>query len=355
MTLADLGYAAALHEGLGEHISRFSFDLSQVPSSPATVTLIYGHSATAVAALSSVRIDLNDQPLASRPLAQDDPSRVRWQVSLPVDLLRAGTNVLSVRFFLQAPGADCQLPPYSSIWAVIDAASTLSVPRQEGQDSGDLSSLPFPIVRDGDPSGTLLVVPAKTSVQYDALDLAALVGAASTVDAPQLTVLPDSMATRAQLSGHTVVLDGMRSANRTLAENAAQLPLRALAAASSLQIDSTAVSLDATTDEQGALGVVEEMQSPWDAARTAVVISATNPGLLPLARRTAFGGAPSGTAATVDDQGRVQSFDTAAEAPTATAGTAASRRPILPLTVLGLGLFCLVTAGVSARRLRRMP
>ena len=43
------------------------------------------------------------QPISSRRLELHDAARVRWQVSLPADALRVGANVLTVRFFLQAP------------------------------------------------------------------------------------------------------------------------------------------------------------------------------------------------------------------------------------------------------------
>jgi cellulose synthase operon protein B len=346
-TLAERGYSNIILEGLGEHSARYSFDLTHVPSTGATLTLVYGHSDTVDSPLSSVRIDLNGQPVASRHLQSSDPARARWQVSLPSDVLHVGTNVLNARFFLQAPGADCQNPPYSSLWAAIDATSSIAIAPQGGNGPADLSLLPFPLLRDGDPAGTVLVIPARTERARDALGVAALIGARSRVDAPALTALADSAATPALLAGHTVVADGLGPDNRIVIQIVAALQARNGTTQALLQLGGQAMR------QQGVLGNVVESISPWDAGQTALAITAPNAALLPAARHAAFSDTLSGTFATVDAAGHVQSFDmrSAAGAP-AVANDSVSPRPILPLALLGVALIALVGAGASIRRIR---
>lgn len=279
--------------------------------------------------------------------------RARWTIALPRDLLRAGPNVVTARFFLQAARVGCVDPPYNSLWASVDAASSItapSMPRMPGQDgaatSVDLGRLPYPLVADGSPARSLIVVPGRVEDQRGALNWAVLLGARSRVDAPAPGIVSAETATLALLRGRDVVLDGLPSTNALVARVRARLPLGEDPA---LNLSGVGGSLRATAQDGVALGLVEQVAAPWDARQTVLLLSATDPALLPLARRAALAGGLTETAATVDAQGRAQSFDTRGQA-TGEIAVAAAPRPIRQLTLGGLGLVGLLSVAGAARR-----
>jgi hypothetical protein len=354
MTLNQLGYQAVTLQLGDPTVPRFTFDLTQLPHKDGLFTLIYGHSSTATPALSSVRVDLNGNPLVSRSFEATDPPRIRWRIPLPVDQVHVGTNVVTVRFFLGAPGTNCIAPPASSVWASIDPSSSLTLPATQGPGYPDLSLVPFPMVVNGDLNQTLLIVPGRGAAAEvpsgEALNTAVLLGAASQVDAPQLTVLAADQVTPAQLRGRTVILDGLPQGIPLMARMQVQLPLR-LAMGGTLELTGQTAAPQATAGEPSAVGVIEELPSPWDATQTAVLVSASQPRLLPLTQHTLFRANLSGTAATVDAAGRVQTFDTRTPAEAA-AGGASRGRPIRVMTFAGLGLLLAVVVLMALRSLR---
>ena len=95
--------------------------------------------------------------------------------------MHVGTNVVTVRFFLAAPGTTCMAPPASSVWAGIDPSSSLTLPPTQGTGYPDLSLLPFPMVVNGDLHQTLLIVPGRAAEagvpSGETLNAAVLLGA----------------------------------------------------------------------------------------------------------------------------------------------------------------------------------
>ncbi len=351
LTLDELGYQSPTLEGSGEHTTHVNFDLRRLPATDGAFTLVYGHGANVDPVTSSVRVDLNGHPLASRPLGSGDPPRARWRIPLPADQLRLGTNVLTVRFFLGALGTTCFTPPSSSLWGVVDTSSILTLPSSRDSGSPDLSLLPYPLLVDGDPRGTILVAPATVAGMRDTFNLAALLGAQSNVDAPRFTILAADRATPDRLRGHTVVLDDVPPVDPLVRHIQSSLPLRVGAPGAALQLTG---AFAAVAREQSNVGVVEELPSPWDATQAAVFVSASQPALLPAAQRALFEGALNGTVATVDAAGRLQTFDSRAPAATTTAGTAAPpARPIRLLGFTGFGLLLFVFGATAVRGARR--
>ena len=130
-TLRNLGYNSVTLEGSGELSWHLNFDLQGSPTHAGEFSLVFGHGSLPADAASSVRVDLNDQPIASRPLRTDDPIRQQWRMPLPIDALKAGTNVLNVRFFLAPLQPGCQTVTNLGLWATIDASSTLTRPETD--------------------------------------------------------------------------------------------------------------------------------------------------------------------------------------------------------------------------------
>lgn len=334
--LSALGYNSITVEGFGEHDTRFSFDLAQRTARSGQFDLVFSHGGVSPSGTSSVRIDLNGQPVASRLLQSHDPFRVHWNVTLPANELVAGQNAITVRFFLVLP-ATCSIPPSASSWATIVNSSTIYLPSSGIGGSADLSLLPFPLVKDGSPDQTLLVVPNTVSAEHGALHLCALIGAQSTSDAPLLTVsTPDQLNPRS-LRRYTVLLDGLPSDNSLLAGIDAKLPVHL---AHGLRISASSPALRTTLAEHTQLGIIEEIPAPWGPTRTAVIVSASTPSLLPLTGRKLFRGL-SGTVATVAADGTVQSFDT--RPPLSTEAVQRAPRPIVPLAMSGLAALILLT------------
>ncbi len=350
LTLDELGYQAITLEGDGEHATHVSFDLRRLPTTEGAVTLVYGHGANVDPATSSVRVDLNGYPLASHPLSADDPPRLRWRIALPADHLRLGTNTLTIRFFLGALGATC-LTPLSSMWAAVDASSTLALPSSHDTGNPDLSLLPYPLVVDGDPRNTVLVVPTTVADMRDTINLAALLGAQSKVDAPQFTILAADRVTLDRLRGHTVVLDGVPPSDPIVRHIQEQLPLRTDTTGAPLQLTG---AFAAVARVRSNVGIVEEFPSPWDGTQATVFVSSSQPSLLSAAQDTLFGGALTGTVATVDATGRLQTFDSRTPATMTSAGTVAPpARPIRLLSFMGFGLLVFVFAATAARAAQR--
>lgn len=351
LSLSNLGYPSTTLEGVGEQVARYTFDLARLPSAAGSLTLVYGHSATAAAAVSSVRVDLNGSPLASQRLDPSDPVRIRWQIALPVDQLHVGSNTLAVHFYLSAPDTGCAVIPYSSMWATIDASSDLTLPPTGAAGSPDLGALPYPMESNGNPNNTLIIVPSRAVDVGGALSAVMLLGAASRIDAPQPTVLAADQVTAAQLKGHTVVLDGLSTRDRLVTQLRAHVPLWSAANGSPLQLGGARASVQGTASGQSAVGIVAELSSPWDSTHMALLITATPSTLLSSAQRLLFQGSLSGTAATIDAAGQVQTFDTRVQPGQPEAGLPPAR-PIRSLTMLGVGLLALVLALGAIQSLR---
>lgn len=344
-TLRQLGYHSTFVEGLGERDARFTFDLRSNATRDGTFNLVYGHSSTALAGLSSVRVDLNNQPVESQSFGSNDASRVRWTVGLPADQLQVGTNVLTVRFFLNNPGGGCKLPIGNSLWGIVQDTSSVDVPPSSTNASPDLHLVPFPLVVDGTPNGTLLVLPSRTVQQQNGLTVAVLLGAQCHTDAPQLHVAGASSVGADQLQRYTVLLDGMPSANPLLTHVAPYLPLQV---APSLQLTGDTVTLDASIREKGDVGIIEEFASPWNPNRMALLVSATRATLLSPVRQALFGGNVSGTVATIDTRNHLQTFDTRLIAQGAQSGP--TSRPIKLLTLAGILVLVVLLAFTAVQR-----
>lgn len=238
-----------------------------------------------------------------------------------------------------------------SLWGAVDASSTLTLPPSRDTGSTDLGLLPYPLVVDGDPRNTVLVAPTTVADMRDTINLAALLGAQSKVDAPQFTILAAARATPDRLRGHTVVLDGVPPSDPLVRRIQGQLPLRTDTTGTPLQLTG---AFAAVARGRGNVGVVEELPSPWDVTQAAVFVSSSQPGLLPAAQGALFGGALNGTVATVDAAGRLQTFDSRTPAATIPTGIAAPpARPIRLLGFTGFGLLLFVFAATVVRAVQR--
>jgi hypothetical protein len=347
LTLAQLGQGTTTVQGYGEHVLRFTFDLHQPPARDGSLTLVFSHSATAVSALSSLRVDLNGQPLASRRFQAADALRTHWSMPLPADQLQPGANVVLVHVFLGSPEVSCSLPANDSLWAEVFGSSTVDVPASRAAANPDLRLLPYPLVVNGSPNNTALIVSDVTREQGNALELAVLLGAHSTVDTPSMTVVGARQVQPGLLKERTVVLDGLASTNPLVSRVAPYLPLRANPA---LELTGQATALDASVRESGRVGIAEEFRSPWNATGLAVLFSATQAELLPRVREGAMAGDFGGTVAIVDSRGSAQWFDTVLRSP---AAPHQSKRPIKALTVAGIvALLALVAVTTWDRRRR---
>jgi hypothetical protein len=316
-----------------------------VPTGVTSFTLNYGHSTSAAPGLSSVRVDLNGQPLASRPFSSHDPAYQSWNMSIPAGQLTVGTNVLTVRFFLDTAYSYCKMPASSSLWGTVDASSALMLPLKGSSTTPTLDLLPYPLLVNGSPNNTVLVVPSRTDQQHNALDLAMLLGAHAHVDTPQLSVMGANAAPEESLKNRTVVLDGVPRTNQLLARVEPYAPVRA---PSSLDLSADTSGLTASIQEAGRVGILEEFASPWSAGHTVLVLSATEPALLPAIRRTALSGGLDGTVATIDPHGKVQSFNT--HLVTAGVPVGPEKRPVMMLTMAGLATLLFITALTIVQR-----
>jgi hypothetical protein len=357
LTLRGLGFRAVTQEGAGDHTMGGAFDLARPPLGDGALTLAYSHSAALDPAMSSVRVELNGRPLASRRLDATGSPRKRWRISLPARVLRLGTNVLAVRFHFEAMRTSCSPLPTASIWGAIDPLSIVTLPRTGGRAHPTLGNLPYPLVIDGDPRGTTLVAPDGARDIGDTLNLAVRLGRRSDVDAPRFAVLSASQATPARLRGHAVLLYDIPLDDPLMRRIQGDLPLRLAETGSAFQLTGQPRLSVGVPRATGDMGVVEEIESPWDRTQMAVVVVASRPALLSKARNLLLGGVSRGTAATVDAAGRVRMIDAhdnaVGVARGASRGAPASPRPIRLLGLTGLGLLVLVLGMGVLRGVRR--
>ena len=352
-TLADLGYQSLTLEGFGDHEARYSFDMTRIPSGPAKLDLLFGHGVAVDEAISGIRVDLNGYPVASRQFHATDPGRIELPVTLPADHLQLGTNLLSIRVFLNARTA-CSILPTATLYTAIDKASSIIFPSNGDAAIPDLQVLPYPLLVDGRSDNTVLVLPDNPLADPNAFALAVGIGARASGDAAGLSVLSATQATDDLLRGHTVLIDGLSGSNRLAARVAATLPLKAIAGQPPLQIASQIPALGIDAREGGSLAVVAETPAPWDATQAAVIVSATRQDLLPLARQVLLGGGLSGTLALIDGtSGGQHTFDLHTSKTRTATASGDDNRPIAALLIAALALLLIVLALVLARYFQR--
>lgn len=301
--LADLGRGEQTVAGVGDHTLSFSVDLpSLVGRGALPFDLVMSHSPLLDRARSSFRIALNGVPLTAASFQELAPARGTKHVELPAAALRPGSNTVDVTFSLRLPGEGargnqgCQSEPGEQAWAVLHADSRFDPPIGGAPAAADvtLDVYPYPFVRQGSLDEALLVVPESLGDGAALVRFAADLGRQTRAAVMGLRAVTASTFTpAAAASASDVMLWGLPQENPLLGRLGSRLPIR---------VDERrrlVLSRDLllAVRDNAALGVIQEIPSPWVAGRTVLVVTATDPAAMPLAVQALRQGPLAGNAA----------------------------------------------------------
>ncbi|MBI4299747.1 MAG: cellulose biosynthesis cyclic di-GMP-binding regulatory protein BcsB [Chloroflexi bacterium] len=285
------------------------------PAGTAYLDLALAHSPLISSAMSSLRLDLNGQPIQSVPLDDSNVGPTIVRVPLPAIVLRPGQNGLSVRATLQGKGGPCEQIDSSSGWVTIYSKSLIHLPPPGPSAQLDLSLLPFPflssrVMSGAAQPGTTLILPDDPSQWQEALQMAFELGRRSTGDLVILPAMPISQLDETTRSRSDLIFYGPWEANPVF-----RLP-EALPA---LRADEGGVAFKRrletliAMDSEPQIGAVEIMPSPWNKERALLVISGSSPETIAWASAAIGKGGLKGNLATIAQTNRVVSFDIVGE------------------------------------------
>ncbi|MCX6021687.1 MAG: cellulose biosynthesis cyclic di-GMP-binding regulatory protein BcsB, partial [Chloroflexi bacterium] len=331
-TLADLGFLDRTVNGWGVHELTASFDSSGVPARGARADIVFDHSNVLNSEMSAVSVSLNNIPLADIGLTVGQTGRKTLSVPFPARVLKTGRNVLTVRFQFTAPNSGtpiktdketgeavyfCGSPPADLAWAVLYADSTIVLPPGATGSAG-LGSFPFPFIREGRNTNTLLVLPDDLREAVLAPELAATLGRTFTADMVDLpVVLAGKLTDEIRQNSHLIVF-GLPWANPVVTEVGPSLPLAIDERGRVVQQPDGPL---AAVKDIASMGILETIPSPYNQRRNVLVVTGTALDSLPLALKAldqggifgnlAVAQAPDASSKTV----RTRLFDIAVVAP----------------------------------------
>jgi len=277
-TFEDLGYDDKVVYGTRRTGQRFNFNLPaswQMFDNP-SLKLLFTHSEVLSHTMSTLDVHLNDVPIGSTTLNQDNAKNGLLEVELPSWLLKGGGNRIEV-FADMALGADeCLFWASDQVWTVISRKSTLHLSYEALPVALDLANLFRPFSYESNLSDTYIVLPeVLDQTQRDMLlNLAARLGA--TVRGRYLALQVgrsndlDSNARQA----HHIVAIGQPSTNPLIREANDFLPQPFLSDSDEpAQIHNPAII---TFDPQRSIGFVQLTASPWNPDKALLAVTGTD-------------------------------------------------------------------------------
>lgn len=353
-SLASLGVSDLVVQGLGRQSVDLTIELPpRGQAQDAEMTIQLSHSPFVSTDRSFLNLFLNDIPVKGVFLTADNEDRSAWRLTLPAGRFRPGRNLLRFVFELHlARGEDCARLAIDQAWAVIHQDSWLTVRFGEGGGARtvDLAMLPAPFGE-----GALVVIPdaPEPNERAGGILLMAQLGRELGDRARMLRVTTAASAERPALQGEHVILLGRPENNRLISEVGEALPYQSSRSGRTLRGGGGSL----TIDSGAAVGVVQQFPSPWNANRTALLISGVHDQSVGWAallltdpeRRAQL----RGNVAVIDAAGILTTLDTRAPAP-APRGRVAGSRPtpgwVAYVLAGSLALIVLVLGLLLARR-----
>jgi len=276
-----------------ERVYLFTLPPGWKSTGPSVLTLRFAHASTLDPERSVIDVRLNDQPVGSTFLDQENATDGRWTVSLPQRSLQAGENRLHVGLEMTLPGADeteqCRMLDDQRLWTVIDQSSEISVPYAIIDPQPNLAYLPYPFGQDSGQSQTLFVLPDEYDVAYsnDVVQLAVQFGAAVKNDHLLANVLLATKVERESWQNHHLVVLGRPTQNVLLRQFNDNLPWRFTRGSDTLAgVSSGDPGLQLQLGDNATVGLIQVAQSPWDKTRTILALTGTTDAGAHLAVRT---------------------------------------------------------------------
>ena len=288
LTLAQLGRADQTVNGTGDHTITFKVELPGTPPAGESLSLnlVISHSPLVDPATSSVRVILNGRSLTSVLMKQIRPTRGDVQLTLPTSAILPGVNTFDVVFTMRLNTAPvlqgCPAPPTEQAWAVLHASSSIQLPsRFTAPSQVSFSDYPYPFVGSDGFRQTAFVVPDR----FDPgpfLTFNAGLGRSLRSDTPPPRVLLAS-AFKPSESNRNLIVWGAPADNPLISELNDYLPL--VVTSTQPRHFAFAGNLRVSVRDSAALGVAQEILSPWNAGKRILVVSGTDAGTVALAVR----------------------------------------------------------------------
>lgn len=294
-TLAQLAGGDETFYGTRQQERLYSFTLPPgwKSTGPSLLTLRFSHASTLDPEQSVLDVRLNDQPIGSTFLNQENVTGGQWAVPLSQRILQDGENHIRIGVEMTQPGTNetdrCRLSDDQRLWMVIDQNSQLSVPYSIVDPRPDLSHLPYPFGQESGHSQTLFVLPKgyDAGMSNDVVQLAAQFGAAVKNDHLAANVLLASKAEQNTWQDHHLVLLGRPTQNALLSEWNDNLPWQFARGSDTLaRISGGDPGLELQLGDDAAVGLIQIAQSPWNKTRTVLALTGTTDAGVHLAVQT---------------------------------------------------------------------
>lgn len=239
------------------------------------LTLVLSHSPILDINRSNVRVVVNGIPVSSVNLDRTNIDRTAVRVDIPAVVLRPGPNTLELVFTLRVENYEnwCPAVAAEKAWAAVDPTSQIQLPPDQPNTRFHLGQFPYPFVRSGDATNTLILVSPRPEERRGSLDLAVILGRAMRSDPTMMRMAQAGQASREELSTSDVIVHGMPTSALQFGDIAKDLPIRLLDQGGRTiiaDVGTLAVRDDAR------LGIIQIRQSPYSPERGLLMISGTD-------------------------------------------------------------------------------
>jgi len=281
ITLESLGYEDQVFYGAQSQDYTYVFALPlgwQVQTLPFFVCR-FSHAEILDPDASVIDIALNDVPIGSTLLNEDNTNEGELIAILPRHLLRTGRNRLQVGIEMNLPAGlrdKCRDLGDEQLWAVVSKGSEIFLPYNTVDLAPDLSLIPYPFSQSTGLDQTLFVLPDQPSPQVinDLVRLAGLLGSTGHVEHISVRVAYASEVDPEAWKDCHLILLGRPTENTLLRAANAYLPQPFVADSDVLEplaIDDAAFLPDPERDA----GLLEIIASPWNEKYSLLAITGT--------------------------------------------------------------------------------
>lgn len=228
---------------------------------------------------STVTVLLNDVPVATTFLTEQNVGRTGWKISLPRDLLKRDLNHVELRYYMRLGEDECKDSESPALYSTIYADSYIHYEYRQplqflGLQPPDLGRFPEPFLRPEIMAGKVaFIVPDDPSAAdlSAAASIAARFGQLAIGKPFTATLHLASSVDRQLLARRDLVVIGQPDANALLRELAPSLPLQySIENGQAAYLDESGSPLDPDS------GILQEIVSPWDRRFVVLVVSGTS-------------------------------------------------------------------------------
>ena len=278
ITLASLGYEDEVVCGTAPDTLSYRFYMPwgwKMIENPRLV-LSFGHSEVVDPENSSLDVELNGVPVGSVLLDGRNVNEGLLEIDLPAWQIEPRRNTLNVSVEMNLAGEDkCVFFNDCHIWTVVRSSSYIHLPFAPLEVEASLALFPYPFSERPNLEDLLLVLPEEPATQdQDAMvRLAAMLGAAARGDYLTVQAVTAGDATESALEENNLIIFGRPTANSLIRGLNESLPQPFEDGTDLLrpQIGSVVFAPDPERD----VGLIQEMVSPWNSNRTALVLTGT--------------------------------------------------------------------------------